>query len=477
MDEQCNSSAGASADGAKVKLQRHLDNRHIQLISISGAIGTGLFMGSGKVIALSGTSIVLVYAIIGVFVFFIMRAMGEMLLANSKFHSFADFVHAYLGPQAGFVLSWSYWLSWCVAAVGDVVVVAGFFQYWYPDAPVWLPALVTLFVLLGLNMLAVKVFGEVEFWFGLIKIIAIVLLIITALVMVASGYTSPNGVTASFSHLVDKGVMMPHGLTGFFAGFQLAIFSFVGTELIGTTAAEAKNPERVLPKAINTIPVRILLFYITALICIISVVSWAQVPDNRSPFVELFVLAGLPAAAGIINFVVLTSAASSANSGIYSGGRMLFGLSQQRQAPQSLSKLTRSGAPVSALLFSGCCMLAALLLLFIIPEVMMVFILLSTVSAVMIIITWSLILLSYLAYRKQHPELHKQSKFKLPGGRVTAIASQLFLLFVLGLLTLEPATRSALYVMPFWYLGLYVVYRRKTSSASRLVKTSTGFSS
>lgn len=188
MDEQCNSSAGASADGANVKLQRHLDNRHIQLISISGAIGTGLFMGSGKVIALSGTSIVLVYAIIGVFVFFIMRAMGEMLLANSKFHSFADFVHAYLGPQAGFVLSWSYWLSWCVAAVGDVVVVAGFFQYWYPDAPVWLPALVTLFVLLGLNMLAVKVFGEVEFWFGLIKIIAIVLLIITALVMVASGY-------------------------------------------------------------------------------------------------------------------------------------------------------------------------------------------------------------------------------------------------------------------------------------------------
>ncbi|HEN8799679.1 amino acid permease [Pseudomonas sp. CM25] len=466
MQQTCNAQSTPPEAGRVLK--RRLENRHIQLISISGAIGTGLFMGSGKIIALSGTSIILVYAIIGFFVFCIMRAMGEMLLANLQMESFAELVHNYLGPRAGFILSWSYWLSWVVAAVGDVVVVAGFFQYWYPDVPTWLPAFATMFLLLGLNMLAVKAFGEVEFWFGLIKIVAIVLLVVTGLVMVATSYTSPVGVTASFSHLVAPGVVMPHGFLGFLAGFQIAIFSFVGTELIGTAAAEAKDPEKTLPKAINTIPVRILLFYICSLVCIISVISWANVPANRSPFVELFLLGGLPAAAGIINFVVLTSAASSANSGVYSGSRMLYGLSHQQQAPVAFGRLSGSGTPVRALVFSGVCMAIALTLLFVIPEVMTVFTLVSTISAVMIIVTWSLILMSYFAYRRQNPLAHAQSKFKLPGGKVTAALSQLFLIFVLCLLALEPDTRTALYVMPLWYGGLLLAYRRRAKACAQL---------
>ncbi|WP_434518970.1 amino acid permease [Pseudomonas sp. NFX1] len=465
MHPTCNSQDATPEAGRTLK--RRLENRHIQLISISGAIGTGLFMGAGKIIALSGTSIILVYAIIGFFVFCIMRAMGEMLLANLHMESFADLVHNYLGPRAGYILSWSYWLSWVVAAVGDVVVVAGFVQYWYPGVPTWLPAFTTMFLLLGLNMLAVKAFGEVEFWFGLIKIVAIVLLVVTGLVMVATSYTSPGGVTASFSHLVAPGVVMPHGILGFLAGFQIAIFSFVGTELIGTAAAEAKDPERTLPKAINTIPVRILLFYICSLVCIISVVSWANVPANRSPFVELFLLGGLPAAAGIINFVVLTSAASSANSGVYSGSRMLYGLAHQQQAPTAFGRLSGSGTPVRALMFSGVCMAIALTLLFVIPEVMTVFTLVSTISAVMIIVTWSLILMSYFAYRRQNPKAHEQSRFKLPGGKATAAMAQLFLIFVLCLLALEPDTRMALYVMPLWYIGLLLAYRRRVKVCAR----------
>ncbi|HEK1011185.1 TPA: amino acid permease [Pseudomonas putida] len=464
MHQTCNSQDANAGDGRTLK--RRLENRHIQLISISGAIGTGLFMGSGKIIALSGTSIILVYAIIGFFVFCIMRAMGEMLLANLEAESFAQLVHNYLGPRAGYILSWSYWLSWVVAAVGDVVVVAGFLQYWYPDLPTWIPAFATMLLLLGLNMLAVKAFGEVEFWFGLIKIVAIVLLVVTGLVMVATSYTSPAGVTASFSHLVAPGVVMPHGILGFLAGFQIAIFSFVGTELVGTAAAEAKNPEVTLPRAINTIPVRILLFYICALVCIISVISWANVPANRSPFVELFVLGGLPAAAGIINFVVLTSAASSANSGVYSGSRMLYGLAHQQQAPAAFGRLAGSGTPVRALVFSGVCMAIALTLLFVIPEVMTVFTLVSTISAVMIVVTWSLILMAYFAYRRQHPQAHGRSTFKLPGGKFTAGLSQAFLIFVLCLLALEPDTRTALYVMPFWYAGLLLAYRRRVKQAA-----------
>ncbi|WP_410952970.1 amino acid permease [Pseudomonas sp. S1(2024)] len=452
-------------------LKRRLENRHIQLIAISGAIGTGLFMGSGKMIALSGSSIILVYAIIGFFVFCIMRAMGEMLLANLEMGSFAELVHHHLGPKAGFILAWSYWLSWVVVAVGDVVVVAGFLQYWYPNLPTWIPAFGTMFLLLALNMLAVKAFGEVEFWFGLIKIIAIVALVVTGLVMVATSYTSPAGVTASFRHLVEPGVMMPHGILGFLAGFQIAIFSFVGTELIGTAAAEANNPEKTLPKAINTIPIRILLFYVTALACIISVISWANVPANRSPFVELFLLGGLPAAAGMINFVVMTSAASSANSGIYSGSRMLFGLSHNQQAPQAFGRLSGSGTPTRALMFSGLCMLIALTLLFVNPDVMAIFTLVSTISAVMVIVTWSLILLSYFAYRRSNHEAHLRSTFKLPGGRFTAGLSLVFLMFVLGLLALETDTRIALYVMPIWYIGLLIAYHRSVHRSSRQVVT------
>ncbi|EGH72005.1 amino acid permease [Pseudomonas syringae] len=445
---------------AQRTLKRRLENRHIQLIAISGAIGTGLFMGSGKMIALAGSSIILVYAIIGFFVFCIMRAMGEMLLANLEIGSFAELVHYHLGPCAGFILAWSYWLSWVVVAVGDVVVVAGFLQYWFPDLPTWIPAFGTMLLLLALNMLAVKAFGEVEFWFGLIKIIAIIALVVTGLVMVATSYTSPGGTTASFSHLVESGTMMPNGILGFLAGFQIAIFSFVGTELIGTAAAEARNPEKTLPKAINTIPLRILLFYITALACIISVISWAQVPSTRSPFVELFLLGGLPAAAGMINFVVMTSAASSANSGIYSGSRMLYGLSHNRQAPLIFGRLSGSDTPTRALIFSGVCMTIALTLLFVIPDVMAIFTLVSTISAVMVIVTWSLILLSYLAYRRTSRNAHMQSLFKLPGGRFTAAISLIFLIFVLCLLALKPDTRTALYVMPVWYIGLLFAYRR-----------------
>lgn len=250
-------------------------------------------------------------------------------------------------------------------------------------------------------------------------------------------------------------------LVVFFAGFQIAIFSFAGTELIGTAAAETKNPEKNLPKAINTIPFRILLFYILSLICIISIISWANIPSNKSPFVELFLYAGFPAAAGMINFVVLTSATSSANSGVYSGCRMLFGLAVRKNAPRILGKLSSRGVPTISLLLSGIFMLVGLTLLFVIPDVMKVFIIISTISAILVIFTWSMILLAYMAYRKKSPDLHNSSNFKMPGGVIMASITLLFLLFVLGLLSLESDTRSALFLMPIWFIFLFLIYKKE----------------
>ncbi|AUX88005.1 amino acid permease [Acinetobacter tandoii] len=450
------------------KLQRSLTNRHIQMIAIGGAIGTGLFMGSGKTLSVSGTSIILTYLIIGFFFFFVMRAMGELLLANTNFKTFADFATAYLGPWAGFFLGWSYWCNWIITAIADVIVIGGYMQFWYPDMPVWIPAFASLAILTILNFVAVRMFGELEFWFSLIKIVAIILFIVAGLYLISTHYVSPNGVTASFSHLLESGSMFPYGLTGFLAGFQIAIFAFVGIELVGTTAAETKDPHKSLPKAINSIPLRILLFYVGSLVCIIAVTSWAQVSPEKSPYVEMFTHVGLPIAAGLINFVVATSALSSANSGIFATSRMLYGLSLENDAPKSFSKLSKRKVPIRGLVFSMLCVTLGTSILFIVPNVMTAFTIISALTSILCIFTFMLIVLSYIAYRKKDPELHLKSNYKMPGGLFMAWFTMLFLVFTIVILAFDHDTLIALVLSPIWFVGLFIGYRYKKKKILKL---------
>ncbi|KAF1019774.1 MAG: D-serine/D-alanine/glycine transporter [Paracidovorax wautersii] len=440
-------------------LRRNLANRHIQLIAIGGAIGTGLFMGSGKTISLAGPSIVFVYLIIGLMLFFVMRAMGELLLSNLQYKSFIDFSADLLGPWAGFFMGWTYWFCWVVTGIADVIAIANYTQFWFPGVPQWLPAVACVALLLSLNLMAVKLFGEVEFWFAMIKIVAIVALVATGLYMVATHFVSPAGRGASLANLWNDGGMFPHGMMGFFAGFQIAVFAFVGIELVGTTAAEARDPERTLPRAINSIPVRILVFYVLALVAIMAVTPWRDVVPGRSPFVELFVLAGLPAAAGVINFVVLTSAASSANSGVFSTSRMLFGLAEKGDAPARFAWLSRSGVPSGGLLFSCVCLLAGAFLMWVVPDLVHAFTLVTTVSAILFMFVWTLILLSYLAYRRHRPGLHAASRYKMPAGVAMSGVCLAFFAFVLVLLSFEADTRQALLATPAWFVLLAVAYQ------------------
>ncbi|BBR52260.1 MULTISPECIES: D-serine/D-alanine/glycine transporter [Pseudomonas] len=449
--------SSTSADDSH--LQRNLTNRHIQLIAIGGAIGTGLFMGSGKTISLAGPSIIFVYMIIGFMLFFVMRAMGELLLSNLNYKSFIDFSADLLGPWAGYFTGWTYWFCWVITGIADVIAIAAYSQFWFPDLPQWIPALICVAVLLSLNLITVKMFGEVEFWFAMIKIVAIVGLVATGLYMVVTGFESPAGRTAQLANLWNDGGMFPHGLMGFFAGFQIAVFAFVGIELVGTTAAEAKNPERTLPRAINSIPVRIIVFYVLALIAIMAVTPWRDVVPGKSPFVELFVLAGLPAAASIINFVVLTSAASSANSGVFSTSRMLYGLSQEGDAPKAFEKLSRRAVPANGLYFSCTCLLLGAALIYVIPDLVEAFTLVTTVSALLFMFVWTLILLSYLNYRKHRPALHQASKYKMPGGRLMCYVCLTFFAFILVLLSLEDDTRKALIFTPLWFVILTATYQ------------------
>ncbi|MCV7290404.1 D-serine/D-alanine/glycine transporter [Mycolicibacterium wolinskyi] len=465
--------AASTPSSAEPRLDRQLSNRHIQLIAIGGAIGTGLFMGSGKTISLAGPSVIFVYMIIGFMLFFVMRAMGELLLSNLHYKSFADFAADLLGPWAGFFTGWTYWFCWIVTGVADVVAISGYVSYWWGDLPLWIPALVTVGVLIGLNLPTVRAFGETEFWFALIKIVAIVALIVIGLVMVFRHFEAPNGAVASFANLWNDGGFFPTGPMGFVAGFQIATFAFVGIELVGTTAAEAKNPERNLPKAINSIPVRVMLFYVAALAVIISVTPWREISPDNSPFVAMFSLAGLGIAASVVNFVVLTSAASSANSGIYSTSRMVYGLAQEGDAPSRFGKLTSRRVPANALFLSGVFLLSGVVMVVVGDSIIEAFTIVTTISSLCFMFVWSIILISYLTYRKRRPELHEASKFKMPGGIVMCYVVLAFFVFLVWAFTQKQDTLQALLVTPVWFIVLgvaWAVLRRRPGHLAREAK-------
>lgn len=445
--------ADATAPGHD-HLRRNLSNRHIQLIAIGGAIGTGLFMGSGKTIHTAGPSIVVAYLVIGVMLFFVMRAMGEILLFNLDYKSFQDFAADLLGPWAGFFLGWTYWLCWIATGMADLIGVTSYWEYWVGSKGLAVGLAVgTLLLLLVLNLLTVRLFGELEFWFALIKLIAISVLIVVAVVLVVIGLRSPAGDQASITNLWSHGGFMPSGWSGLFAGFQIAVFAFVGIELVGTTAAETKDPVKTLPKAINSVPIRVLLFYVLALLGIMSVTPWDRVRADSSPFVQVFGLIGFGAAATVMNFVVLTSAASGANSGIYSNSRMLFGLAHKGMAPRAFGRLSRSGVPVWGLVLTVV-LVACSVILTLSRSIMAAFTLVTTVASVLFIFVWSMIVISYLRHRRRHPEAHAASAYPMPGGRAMCWVVLAFFAFVLVLLTRQADTLQALEMTPVWFIIL-----------------------
>lgn len=392
-------------------LQRGLKNRHIQLIAIGGAIGTGLFLGSGKSIHFAGPSILFAYMITGIICFLIMRSLGELLLSNLNYHSFVDFVQDYLGDMAAFITGWTYWFCWISIAMADLTAVGLYTQYWLPGVPQWVPGLIALIILLIMNLATVKLFGELEFWFALIKVIAILALIVIGLVMIFKGFSTSSGVS-SFTNLWSHGGLFPNGMHGFILSFQMVVFAFVGIELVGLTAGETENPEKVIPKAINNIPVRVLLFYIGALLVIMSIYPWDVINPSESPFVQVFVAVGIVGAASIINFVVLTSAASACNSAVFSTSRMVYSLAKDHNAPESMAKLTQRKVPRNALFFSAIVILIGVTLNYIMPEG--VFTLITSISTVCFIYIWGITVICHMKYRKTRPELAKTNKFKLP---------------------------------------------------------------
>src|SRR5579871_2027400 len=442
---------------AEPGLARNLRNRHIQLIAIGGTIGVGLFLGSARAIHTAGPGLLLAYAVGGVAVFFIMRALGELLTYRPVAGSFAAYAEEFCGPFAGFVTAWSYWFMWVVLAMTEVTAIGIYVRDWFPGVPQWLPALAALALLYATNLVAVRVFGELEFWFALIKVATIVVFIVAGLAVIFL-HSGELGATASFSNLYTHGGFLPFGLLPVLLTLQIVMFAYSGVELIGVTAGEAADPETALPRATNGIVLRILIFYLGALLVIMALVPWDQLSPEISPFVFVFEKLRVPAAAAIMSIVVITAAASSCNSGVFSTGRMLWTLAQRGSAPHTFARLNARHVPAAGIHASAAVMLIAVALNFLVPKE--VFTWLTSITLIGTLWTWGVILVAHRNYRVAVAAGRARAvAFRMPGAPVANWAVLAFLLAVTALLWVDDDTRVALYVAPAWFGLLWLGYR------------------
>lgn len=435
------------------KLSRSLKSRHITMIAIGGAIGTGLFLGSGSAIRTAGPSIIFTYLIVGIFCFFMMRALGELLLSDTSKHSFIDLVRDYLGEQFEFIAGWTYWSCWLSLAMADLTATGIYLQYWFPSLPQWVGPLVIIVLLMLINMINVGWFGEFESWFSAIKVIAIVALILVGLVMIIMHTKVSTGYT-SLSNLYSHGGFFPFGFGGFLTSFQMVVFAFVGIEMVGLTAGETRNPQKDIPKAINSLPIRIGLFYIGAMTAIMAIYPWNQIKTSSSPFVQVFAGIGVAGAAGILNFVVLTSAMSATNSAIFSTSRSLYALAENNQAPKKYAKLSNKAVPNRALQVSSLILFVVVILNYIMPAG--IFNIISGVSTINFVFVWLIILWTHIAYRKANPK--GVEGFTMPWYPYTSWATIIFFIFVLIILLFIPSTRPSLIISIIFFIVLFIGY-------------------
>lgn len=437
---------------------RGLQNRHVQLIAIAGTIGTGLFLGAGRSLSLTGPSIILVYMLTGTFMYLMMRAIGEMLYMDPDQHTFINFITKYLGKGWGYFSGWSYWVSLVFLGMAEITAVSNYVQLWFPNWPAWQIQIIFLALLSCVNLIAVKVFGEVEFWFGMIKIVTILALIATGIFMVTTNFETPAG-HASLSNITNGFQMFPNGWVKFVMAFQMVFFAYQAIEFVGITTSETANPRQVLPKAIKEIPIRIVIFYVGALLAIMAIFPWQQLPVNMSPFVTVFQMVGIKWAAGLINFVVLTAAASSLNSTLYSTGRHLYQIA--KETPNSkvmnrlkLNSLSRMGIPSRAIIFSAI-VVAVSAFINVLPGVSDAFALITASSSGVYIAIYILTMLAHLKYRKSKEFM--PDGFVMPAYKVLNPLTIVFFLFVFVCLFLQESTYIGAVGATIWIIlfGIY----------------------
>jgi amino acid transporter, AAT family len=379
-------------------LRRGLTTAQMTMIGLGGAIGTGLFMGSGIAIGYAGPAVLVSYLIAAFLAVVMVFSLSEMAVVHPAAGSFGAYAEMYLGPWAGFVVRYTYWMAQVIAIGSEAVAVGIYMTFWFPDVPVWMWSIGFAAVLVYVNTRAVTNFGTFEYWFAMIKVVAIVLFIILGAAHIFGLGTEPAG----FRNLTGlPGGFMPNGFAGVWMGVLMAVFSFYGIEIIAVTSGEAAEPRRSIPSALRAMALRLLIFYVLALGVMVTIVPWTQTGAtivDRSPFVRVFEHAGVAHAAGIMNFVVITAALSSMNTNLYLTSRMLFSLARGGYAPAALGRLSRHEAPVLAAVLSGLCILLAAAVSKLTP---LAYNYLLGVALFGGLVVWLFILVSHLRFRRR----------------------------------------------------------------------------
>ncbi|RTF52261.1 amino acid permease [Serratia marcescens] len=441
------------------QLKRGLKNRHIQLIALGGAIGTGLFLGIAQTIKMAGPSVLLGYAIGGFIAFLIMRQLGEMVVEEPVAGSFSHFAYKYWGNFAGFASGWNYWVLYVLVAMAELTAVGIYVQYWWPEIPTWVSAAVFFLAINAINLANVKVYGEMEFWFAIIKVVAIIGMIVFGAYLLFSGMGGPE---ATVTNLWAQGGFFPNGVMGLVMAMAVIMFSFGGLELVGITAAEADNPQKSIPKATNQVIYRILIFYIGSLAILLSLYPWGKVVEGGSPFVLIFHALNSNLVATVLNVVVLTAALSVYNSGVYANSRMLFGLASQGNAPQVLTRVNKRGVPVLSIALSALITSIGVLINYLMPG--KAFELLMALVVSTLVINWVMICLAHLKFRAAKNRQGVIPSFKAlwyPFGNYLCLA---FLGLILVIMYFSEGIRISVLLMPVWVAvlwGGFMLTRRK----------------
>ncbi len=446
---------------------RALSNRHVQMIAIGGTIGTGLFLGSGSTISQTGPSVLVIYMVLGAFFYLMMRALGEMFYSDPSQHTFVSFINKYMGDTMGHFSGWTYWIGLVFVCMAELTAIATYVQFWFPHLPAWIIEVVFLAILASVNLIAARLFGEAEFWFAMIKIVAIVALIATGIFMMVKHTVTPVG-TSSFGNILSGFKMFPHGVGAFLSAFPMVFFAFQGIEFVTITIGEAKTPHKIIKKAVNETLLRITIFYIGALVAIMGIIPWTNLTAAHSPFVQVFQLAGVPAAAAVINFVVLTSAASSLNSCIFSAGRHFYQLATETPKDSRMykhfAKISRTGVPAPAIIFTAA-LVVITPILSLTQSIAGVFSLVTGCSSDMFVIVYFLSMVAHRKYRQSKDFL--EDGFKMPLYSVTSpLIIAFFLAIYVSLLFVPGYTIGAIGGL-LWAVvfgGVTYLHQRKLSS-------------
>jgi len=451
---------------------KSLKPRQVQMIAIGGAIGTGLFLGAGGRLEQGGPILVFVYALCGFFAFLVLRALGELVLHRPSSGSFVSYAREFYGEKMAYVAGWMYFLNWAMTAIVDSTAIALYVKYWsaFSSVPQWLLALIALIVVVSLNLISVKVFGEMEFWFALIKVTALVAFLIIGIVVLAFGWPTDQGATG-IAMLAENGGLLPHGIATIGMAIVLVqgvVFAYAGVELVGIAAGETEHPEKIMPRAINSVVLRIAMFYCGSVLLLALLLPSHVYSGDESPFVTFFSHLGSPELGAIVgsimNFVVLTAALSSLNAGMYSTGRILHSMAQTGASPRFTGRMNKRGVPYGGILLTACIGVLGVFLNLIVPEE--AFNIVVNVASLGIITSWGMIVICQMQLRRWalQGKLERPA-FRLFGAPFTAYLTLAFLVAVVVLMAFDYPTgtytvASLVIIIPLLVIGWFAQRQR-----------------